>query len=1039
MIRSLLEAALRHRLVVLVLATVLLAAGLFAVRGLAVDAFPDVTNVQVQVAAEAPGRSPEEVERFVTVPIEIAMTGLPGLTEMRSLNRNGIAVITLVFTDSTDVYFARQVILERLIEVMGQMPPGITPVLGPVTTGLGEVYQYTLEHPSDGNRPLTKEELTEHRTIQDWVLRPMLRNIPGVAEINTMGGYAREYQVLASPELLRHYRISLQDVYRALARNNANSGGGQLPVYAERYLIRGIGLINSEEDIRNIVLKEVKGVPIFVHDVAEVTVGTEVRQGAVIKNGVTESVAGIIQMQRGGNARDIVQRIKEKVNDINSRHLLPDGLQIVPFYDRTDLVEAALSNVAKVLMEGVVLVIAVLYLFLGDVRSSVIVTATLVLTPLLTFVVMNHYGMSANLMSLGGLAIAIGIMVDGSVVVVENTFAHLGRRLQEGVPKSRIILESAQEVSTPVLFGVGIIILVFMPLLSLQGMEGKMFAPLAVTIGIALTISLLLSFTLSPALCSYILKGGAEHDTRIVARLRKPYEASLQWALAHPRQMMGYALAALVASFVAFNFLGKSFIPVMREGAITPVITRAANISLDESVKMEFSALKRIAEIPGVEMVVSRLGRGASAADPGQPNESDPIVTLKPAGERQLSQDAIADRIRDILKTLPGVESAISQPIAARVDEMVSGVRSQVAIKIFGDDLRQLRSLGDKIGRVIGEIPGATDLRIEQVTGQNYLTFNIDREAIARYGLNVEDVNDVIEIAGAGKVATTIYEGEKRFPLALRYPLNQRDSVSAFSNITLTAPNGALVPLKEVADIRVVDGPSQISRESGKRRLVVGVNVTGRDLAGFVKEAQGRIASQIKLPQGYTLDWGGQFENMNRAMARLMVIIPVTIVAIFFLLFLLFDSVSMAALIILVLPFASIGGIFGLLIAREYLSVPAAVGFINLWGIAVLNGVVLVSFIRQLRQQGMPLQEAVQEGCKHRFRPVMMTASVAMLALIPMLFSTGPGSEVTRPLAVVVISGLVSSTTLTLLLLPVFYPFFERRDRDGEQSSPSAV
>jgi cobalt-zinc-cadmium resistance protein CzcA len=429
-------------------------------------------------------------------------------------------------------------------------------------------------------------------------------------------------------------------------------------------------------------------------------------------------------------------------------------------------------------------------------------------------------------------------------------------------------------------------------------------------------------------------------------------------------------------------------------------------------------------------MLVSRLGRGASAADPGQPNESDPIVTLKPAGERKLSQDAIADRIRDILKTLPGVESAVSQPIAARVDEMVSGVRSQVTIKIFGDDLRQLRTLGVQIGRVIGEVPGATDLRIEQVTGQNYLTFTVDREAIARYGLNVEDVNDVIEIAGAGKVATTIYEGENRFPLALRYPMNQRDSVSAFSSITLTAPNGALVPLKEIADIRVVDGPSQISRESGKRRLVVGVNVAGRDLAGFVKEAQARIARQVRLPQGYTLDWGGQFENMNRAMSRLMVIIPVTIAAIFFLLFLLFDSASMAALIILLLPFVSIGGIFGLLLAREYLSVPAAVGFINLWGIAVLNGVVLVSFIRQLLQQGMSVQEAVREGCRHRFRPVMMTASVAMLALIPMLFSTGPGSEVTRPLAVVVISGLVSSTALTLLLLPVFFPFFERQEAD---------
>ncbi len=1033
MIRSLIQAALRHRLVLMVVTLGLLVAGLLSLQRLSVDAFPDVTNVQVQVAAEAPGRSPEEIERFVTVPIEIAMTGLPGLTDLRSLNRNGIAVITLVFTDATDLYFARQLITERLIEVMPQMPTGIAPVLGPVTTGLGEVYQYTLEHPSDGNRPLTREELTEHRTVQDWIVRPLLRNIPGVAEINTMGGYDKEYQVLVSPERLHHYGVGLQDLYRALARNNANSGGGQLPVFAERYLIRGIGLINNENDIRNIVLKEAGGVPVYVHDVAEVTTGTGVRQGAVIKNGSTEAVAGIIQMQRGGNAREVVQRIKEKVNDINRRQLLPDGLRIVPFYDRTDLVDAALHNVAKVLIEGVVLVIVILYLFLGDVRSAIIVIATLILTPLLTLMVMSYLGMSANLMSLGGLAIAIGIMVDGSVVVVENTFAHLGRPDRKGVSKTLVVLESAREVAIPVLFGVSIIILVFMPLLSLQGMEGKMFAPLAMTIALALVISLLLSLTVSPALCSYILKGDVEQDTRVVALLRKPYEAALHWALGHPRKMMAYAVAALLISFMAFGFLGKSFIPVMKEGAITPVITRASNISLEESVKMEFSALKRISQIPGVDMAVSRLGRGASAADPGQPNESDPIVTLKPASDRELSQDAIAERIRAILKTLPGVDSAISQPIAARVDEMVSGVRSQVAIKIFGDDLRELRLLGDQIGRVIVDIPGATDLYVEQLTGQNYLTFDIDREAIARYGLNVEDVNNVIEIAGAGKVATTLYEGEKRFPITLRYPSAQRDSVSAFQDLTLIAPNGAMVPLKAVARVSVMDGASQVLREAGKRRLVVGINVSGRDLGGFVQEAQARIARQVKLPSGYTLQWGGQFDNMNRAMARLMVIIPLTIVAIFFLLFLLFDSVAMALLIILVLPFASIGGIFGLLLAREYLSVPAAVGFINLWGIAVLNGVVLVSFIRQLRQQGTSLHEAIREGCAHRFRPVMMTASVAMLALIPMLFSTGPGSEVTRPLAVVVISGLISSTTLTLLFLPVLYPIADRWEKKPDE------
>ena len=1027
MIQPIVRAALAQRVVVVVLAVALFFTGLFAINRLSVDAFPDVTNVQVQIAAEVPGKSPEEVERFVTVPIEIAMTGLPGLTDMRSLNRNGIAIITLVFTDSTDIYFARQMVLERLIEVMGRMPPGVTPVLGPVSTGLGEVYQYTIEHPADSKRALSVEELTERRIVQDWIVRPMLRSVPGVAEINTMGGFAREYQVSANPERLHHYNLTVQDVYNALARNNANTGGGQMPVYEERYLIRGVGLIRDLDDIGNIVLKEVNGTPVFVRNVASVRMGTETRQGAVVKDGVTESVAGIIQMQRGENARRVVGAIKAKVSDINKRHLLPEGLQIVPFYDRTDLVDAALSNVAKVLLEGVLLVIIVLYVYLGDARSSIIVTATLLLTPLLTFMVMNHYGLSANLMSLGGLAIAIGIMVDGSVVVVENTFARLGQRADEGVSRLRIILDAATEVGKPVLFGVGIIILVFMPLLSLEGMEGKMFAPLALTIAIALALSLILSFTLSPVLCSYILKGGADHDTPFVAKIKAPYLQALRWAIANPQRVIFYAGVTLLLSFLVFPFLGKSFIPIMKEGAITPVIVRQANISLEESVKMEFEAMKRIAAIPGVKSAVSRLGRGESPADPGQPNESDPIVSLKPTGQRKLSQTEIEDKVRDALKALPGVETAISQPIAARVDEMVSGVRSQVAVKIFGDDIQELRKLGSQIGRVLASMDGATDLRIEQVTGQNYLTLSIDRDAIARYGLNVEDVNNVIEIANGGREATQIYEGERRFPLVLRYPKVYRETPEAFENIILKAPGGALIPLKDIAKVELVDGPSQISREAGKRRLVVGVNVQDRDLGGFVSEAQKRIDQQVTIPQGYTLDWGGQFENMQRAMARLMIIIPITIAAIFFLLFILFNSLRMATLIILVLPFASIGGIFGLLLSGEYLSVPAAVGFINLWGIAVLNGVVLVSFIRQLRDEGWSTREAVFEGCEHRFRPVMMTASVALLALIPMLFSSGPGSEVTRPLAVVVISGLLSSTALTLLVLPVLYPYFEEK------------
>ncbi|WP_374243879.1 efflux RND transporter permease subunit [Zoogloea sp.] len=1035
MIESMIRTALKQRIVLLVVALSLLVAGLFAVRKLSVDAFPDVTNVQVQVATEAPGRSPEEVERFVTVPVEIAMTGLPGLVEMRSLNRNGISIVTLVFTDKTDVYFARQLVMERLIEVMGRMPAGVAPVLGPVSTGLGEVFQYTLEHPSDRGadgklKMLTEAELTERRTVQDWVVRPLLRSVPGVAEINTMGGHAKQYQVRVNPDRLRYYQLTAHEVYRALAANNANSGGGVLPRYAEQLIIRGQGLIRTVDDIGLIVVKEVGGTPVYVRDVAEVDVGAEVRQGAIIKNGETEAVAGIVQMIRGGNAREVVDRLKLKVADINQKQMLPGGLQIVPFYDRTDLVNAAMFTVGKVLAEGIVLVVVVLFIFLGDVRSSLIVVANLVLTPLLTFMAMNHYGISANLMSLGGLAIAIGLMVDGAVVVVENAYVRLGERTKTGESAVRIIFDAASEVGKPVLFGVGIIILVFMPLLSLEGMEGKMFAPLAMTIGIALSISLLLSFTLTPVLCSYLLKGGDDHDTKVVAVLKRPYLRLLESALANPKGTTLAAVAAFAASLAVIPFLGKSFIPTMQEGALTPVIVRAPNISLDESLKMEFEAMRRIVDVPGVAMAVSRLGRGESPSDPGQPHESDPIVALLPKDQwpEGWTQDDIANAMRDKLRSLPGIELAISQPIAARVDEMVSGVRSQVAVKLFGDDLDKLRSTGESISRVLATVPGATDLRVERVSGQSYLNIEIDRAAIARHGINVEDVNELIEMAVGGKVATEVFEGERRFQLALRYPAMYRNNAEAIGNIVLRSPNGAVVPLHDVAKIEVQDGPAQISRESGRRRLVIGANVQGRDLGSFVAEAQARLAAEVVMPEGYEVQWGGQFENMERAMKRLAVIVPLTILAIFFLLFVLFNSARYASLIITVLPLASIGGLFGLLLAGEYLSVPAAVGFINLWGIAVLNGVVLVSCVRQLQAGGMSQAEAVREGCRQRFRPVMMTASVALLALIPMLFSTGPGSEVTRPLAVVVIGGLLSSTALTLLVLPVLYRWFEEKE-----------
>ena len=1027
MLDAIVRAALSQRLVVLVVAAALLAFGLNAARKLSVDAFPDVTNVQVQIATEAPGRSPEEVERFVTAPVEVAMTGLPALMEMRSLNKPGLSLITLVFSDATDVYFARQLVLERLIEIGVRLPVGVTPVLGPVSTALGEVYQYTLERPDDGKRELTRAELTERRTAQDWVVRPLLRSIPGVAEINSTGGHVKQYQVLVDPDRLRYFKVSIHDVWQALARNNANSGGGVLPQRAEQYLVRGIGLVRNLDDIRDIVLKEVGGTPVYVRDVAEVTLGEEVRHGAMIKDGHTEAVGGVVMMIRAGNAKEVVGRVKARVAEINARGMLPGGLQVVPYYDRSELVDAALWTVVKVLLEGVLFVVVVLVLFLGDLRSSLIVVATLVLTPLATFIVMNRYGISANLMSLGGLAIAIGLMVDGSVVVIENAYGQLGQR--PGEPRARVIFESVREVATPVVFGVGIIILVFLPLMTLSGMEGKMFAPLAYTIAIALAISLVLSLTLTPALASFLLKGGAEHDTWLIAALKRPYLALLQLALANRKRTVGVAVALFVATLALVPFLGTAFIPEMKEGSISPSMDRVPNISLDESIQMEKEAMRRTMEVPGVKSAVSRLGRGESAADPAGPNESDPIVSLKPRSEwpSGWTQDDIAAAILDKLRTMPGVQLVMAQPISDRVDEMVTGVRSDVAVKVFGDDLEVLRAKANEIARVAGTVRGVRDMRVERTGGQQYLTIAIDRQAIARQGLNVSDVQDVIETAVGGKVATEIYEGERRFQAVVRLPERLRDSVAEIRAITLTAPSGAQVALDSLAKIEVADGPAQVSRESAKRRIVIGINVKDRDLGGFVAELQAAVGAQVPMPEGYYLVWGGQFENLERALGHLKVIVPVTIAAIFFLLFLLFNSLRFAALIITVLPFASIGGIIGLAVTGEYLSVPASVGFIALWGIAVLNGVVLVSYIRKLRDEGLALLEAVVEGAIHRFRPVMMTATVAMLGLIPFLFADGPGSEVQRPLAIVVIGGLITSTLLTLVVVPALYGYFEER------------
>lgn len=1024
---SFLELALRQRVLVVALTCLIAAGGIYSFRTIAIDAFPDVTTVLVQVVTEVQGLSPAEIERFVTFPLELQLTGAPGLTDIRSLSKVGLSMITVVFRDDVDIYLARQVVLERVLEVQDSLPPGAVSQLVPNSPGLGEVFQFYLEGPRDNDPdyPMTETELMERRTLEDWVIRPLLKGLPDVVDVNSIGGFVKQYQVMVDPGLLRKYDLALHDVFDAVANNNANAGGNILEKGSEKYIVRGIGLIKTLQDIENIVVKQTRGTPVFVRDVADVQIGHAVRHGAAVLNGKREVVAGIVLMLRGGNAREVVQAVKDKVEEIHEKKILPGGLHIVPFYDRLELIVAALRTVYKALLEGIVLVILVLFLFLGNVRSALIVTATLVVAPLATFIVMDQVGLTANLMSLGGLVIAVGMMVDGSVVVVENVYRHLTEHPQRS-NLSALVLQATKEVAQPVLFGILIIILVFLPILSLQGMEGKMFKPLAYTIMIALLVSLLLSLTLSPALCSVALKGGAEKDTWLLRQAKRWYTPSLYWSLRHRGLVLTGSVTMLIASLALFPFLGGEFIPILNEAALTPQTIRLPSISLEKSIEIEKEMQRAVLEFPEVRMVVSKIGRSELGNDPQEPNASDPVVSLKPMDEwtTAKTKPELDDAIRRRIERVPGANFLLSQPIQQRVDELLSGVRSEATVKVIGEDLDQLRKIAEQIQPIMANIAGVKDVRIEQLFGQAYLTIDIDRGKIARYGINVAHIREIISTAIGAEAATRVYEGQKRFDLILRYPKTYRDSVETIGNILLTTPTGALVPLGELAKIELREGPALISREGLQRRIYIGFNTLGRDIESIVGEAQAKIARQVEVPTGYHLMWGGSFENMQRAMARLKIIVPITIGLIFLLLFASFQSVRHAALIILNLPFALIGGIVALWVTGEYLSVPASIGFINLFGVAVLNGIVLVSYINQLRDEGLPDETAIAHGCLLRLRPVLMTALVAMLGLIPLALSHGIGSEVQRPLAVVVIGGLISSTLLTLIVLPTLYGVF---------------
>lgn len=1028
MIDRILEFALRNRVFVSLMAIVVLGGGGVALAKLPIDAFPDVSPVLVQVITVTPGLAPEEVEKLVTYPVEVAMNGMPGISHTKSLSTFGLSQVSVYFHDDVDIYFARQLMLEKLQEAREQIPPGLgEPRLGPITTGLGQIFQYSVRGAGTS--------LMELRALQDWVIKYGLRTVPGVADVISIGGDVRQYQVQVDPRALRQYGVTLAEVREALGANNRNIGGGFIVRGAEEYLIRGIGLAENLQDLGNIIVAQRAGSPVYVRNVAQLAFGAEVRRGAVTMNGKGEVVTGIVLKRIHENTSQVIAAVKEKVAQIN--RTLPPGVTIVPHYDQSELVANAVGTVRKALVEGAVLIVVVLFLFLGNVRSALIVTAMLPLSLLLAFILMKWFDLSANLMSLGGLSIGIGMMVDGGVVMVENVYRHLSeaRQARESATTPfqestlHVVARSAREVGRPIVFAIAIIILVFLPLFTLQGVEGKMFKPMAFAISFAMFGSLIFSLTVIPVLCSFFLRGGSEDDTWIMRVVKRPYLPALRWSLANRRKMLYGSLAALGLSLALVPFLGSEFVPVLEEGSIMIRPTLAPSAGLHETVRTT-QAMERILrrDFPEVRDVVSTSGRAEAGGDPDPVNSGMVLVTLRPRSEWTTgrSKTELVEAMERALGTLPGVAFGFTQPIAMRVDELISGVRAQLAITLFGEDLDRLVQTADRIQDVISGVAGSTDIQTEQVAGQPQLQIRIDRAAIARYGLNVDDVQNVVQTAFAGDGAGQVFEGVRRFDITVRLQENFRQDIEALRRLIIPSRTGsASVPLSEVADIRLVTGPKQISHDNGQRRIVISLNVRGRDLGGFVADAQRQVAARVPLPPGYTLTWGGQFENQQRAMKRLMIIVPITIALIYLLLFSTFGSLKQAALIILNVPFALIGGILGLFVSRQYLSVPASVGFIALFGVAVLNGVVMVSYINALRRDGRTVHDAVYEGTVLRLRPVLMTATVAILGLLPLLFATGAGSEVQRPLAAVVVGGLLTSTALTLLLLPTLYGWFE--------------
>ncbi|HEY3381755.1 MAG TPA: CusA/CzcA family heavy metal efflux RND transporter [Vicinamibacterales bacterium] len=1041
MLERLMLFSLRNRLLVGLALVLVVAVGSWAVATIPIDAFPDVTNIQVEVVSTAPGLSPLEIERAITYPIESAMRGLPGLVTMRSVTKYGISVVTLVFRDDVNIYFARQQVFERLGEISRKVPEGVETTMGPIATAMGEIYQYTLEQskPGDTGPAVPGSEaaagetvrLTKLRTLQDWVVAPLLKGVTGVTEVNSFGGYIQQFEVLVNPDRLLKYDLSVETVRAAIQRNNANVGGSVVTRGSEEYIIRGVGMIRSEADIRSIVLRSQGGSGVFVGDVADVRIGHAVRQGASLKDGRGEAVGGIVLMLRGENSRNVVAAVEAKVQEINGSHVLPEGTRLVPFYRRSPIVEASTRTVLKALFEGSILVIAVLVLLLRSVRGAFVVILALPLSILLTFTVLRVAGINANLMSLGGLAISIGMIIDATIIQVENVQRRLGRNGSAGGRNGRLttVLAAAMEVRKPSILGELIIALTFVPIITLEGLEGKMFSPLAFTVALALLASLLLSIFIIPVLCLVVLRAETK-ESPVLHAIQRVYLPTLHWTIGHRAAVMAIGGAMVVGALALVPRLGTEFLPIMDEGAFDMDVQMLPGVSLEKALETTMELERRLMRFPEMDTVVSRTGQTGVAIEARGVDKTGFVGALKPRAEWRTarSREELADKMRGALADIPGMVISFSQPIQCRIDELVAGTRAQVIVKLFGNDLTVLKRKAGDIARVLGQVRGATDLSEERVAGQPYLTVSVDRERMARYGVNAADVLGLIETAIGGKPVSQVYLENQVCDIAIRFPEEQRRSVEGLSSLLIDAPGGARLPLSQLAKVEIQEGPAQISRENGQRRIGVEVNVTGRDIGSFVAEAQKRLKAHVALPAGYYLTWGGQFENQQQAMRRLGIIAPAVAALIFVLLLVTFGSVRSAFLVIFNLPFALAGGVFALWLSGLYLSVPASVGFIVLFGVAVLNGVVLISSIAQFRADGVPLGQAVLAGCESRLRPVLMTAAIAVFSLLPMVFATGPGAEVQRPLAVVVVGGLITSTLLTLLVLPAVYGWVERND-----------